>query len=75
MKENAQLEPEGANVKYHPDHGPLTALYKWRTIFIRQQFCCLTHLCYSNTIFELVQIRINRGGNQSVIIIYLNGTI
>ena len=27
------------------------------------------------TTFELVQIRINRGGNQSVFIIYLNGII
>ncbi len=27
MKENAQLEPDGANVKYRPDHGPLTAWY------------------------------------------------
>jgi large subunit ribosomal protein L10e len=36
MKENAQLEPDGANVKYRPDHGPLTAWYKWRTIFSQQ---------------------------------------
>ncbi|KAK4019864.1 60S ribosomal protein L10 [Daphnia magna] len=36
MKENAQLEPDGANVKYRPDHGPLAAWYKWRTIFSQQ---------------------------------------
>jgi large subunit ribosomal protein L10e len=36
MKENAQLEPDGANVKYRPDHGPLTAWYIWRTIFSQQ---------------------------------------
>ena len=33
MKENAQLEPDGANVKYRPDHGPLAV---WRTIFGQQ---------------------------------------
>ncbi len=27
MKGNAQLEPDGANVKYRPDHGPLNAWY------------------------------------------------
>jgi hypothetical protein len=36
MKENAQLEPEGAKVNYRPDHGPLTAWYNWRTIFSQQ---------------------------------------
>ena len=36
MKENAQLEPDGANVKYRPDHGPLTSWMKWRTIFSQQ---------------------------------------
>jgi large subunit ribosomal protein L10e len=36
MKENAQLEPDGANVKYRPDHGPLTSWMKWRTIFNNQ---------------------------------------
>lgn len=36
MKANAQLEPDGANVKYRPDHGPLTSWMKWRTIFSQQ---------------------------------------
>ena len=31
MKENGQLEPDGANVKYRPDHGPLKSWMKWRT--------------------------------------------
>ena len=29
MKENHQLEPDGANVKYRPNHGPLTNWKKW----------------------------------------------
>ena len=33
MKADAKLEPDGVNVKYRPDHGPLTSWMKWRTQF------------------------------------------
>ena len=31
LKEDGKLEPDGANVKYRPDHGPLSGWMKWRT--------------------------------------------